>query len=108
MIPDIVNISEAKLSDRRGVDDFRNPKDTLIVDDRGYFDCKLFKTRIDDENHLVTRIKTNILYECVQEKDLPEGKDEHVIKDEIILLTGKSAKANGLENIEFLRVMSLS
>ena len=42
MIPDIINITEAKLSDRRGVDDFRYPKDTIVVDDRGYYDTKLF------------------------------------------------------------------
>ena len=48
MLPDIVNISEAKTSDRRGVDNFRYGKDTIIVDDRGYFDIKLFLTRIMD------------------------------------------------------------
>ncbi|HEY5591543.1 MAG TPA: DUF4372 domain-containing protein [Paludibacter sp.] len=71
MIPDIVNISEAKVSDRHGVDDFRYAKDTIIVDDRGYFDTKLFKIRMDDENHFVTRIKGNILYESIREYDLP-------------------------------------
>lgn len=35
MIPDIVNISEAKVSDRHGVDDFRYVKDKIIVYDRG-------------------------------------------------------------------------
>jgi len=30
MIPDIINISEAKVSDRRGVDDFRYEKDTIF------------------------------------------------------------------------------
>jgi hypothetical protein len=49
----IVHISEAKVSDRRGVDDFRYSKDTIVVDDRGYFDCKLFRTRIDDQNWFV-------------------------------------------------------
>jgi hypothetical protein len=38
MVPDIVNISDAKKSDRRGVDGFHYPKDTIVVDDRGYFD----------------------------------------------------------------------
>ena len=52
MVPDIVNISEAKKSDRRGVDNFHYLKDTIVVDDRGYFDCKLFKIRIEDVNYL--------------------------------------------------------
>jgi len=105
MIPDIVNISEAKVSDRRGVDDFRYVKDTIIVDDRGYFDTKLFKTRMDDENHFVTRIKDNILYESIREYDLPDDKDEHILKDEIIRLTGKAAVENGIDKVEFRRVV---
>jgi len=105
MIPDIVNISEAKVSDRRGVDDFRYQKDTIIVDDRGYFDIKLFKIRIEDENHFVTRIKDNILYESIREYDLPDDKDEHILKDEIIRLTGKSAIENGMDMVELRRVV---
>lgn len=105
MIPDIVNISEAKVSDRRGVDDFRYAKDTIIVDDRGYFDVKLFKIRIKDENHFVTRIKDNILYESIRECDLPDNKDEHILKDEIIRLTGNSAIENGMDKVELRRVV---
>jgi len=104
MVPDIINISEAKVSDRRGVDDFRYEKDTIVVDDRGYFDCKLFRTRIDDQNWFVTRLKDNILYESVREIDLPVGKDEHILKDEIIYLTGKSAEENELNTTELRRV----
>lgn len=104
MIPDMVNITQAKVSDRRGVDDFRYPKDTIIVDDRGYYDTKLFKIRVEDENHFVTRIKGNILYESIRELDLPDGKDEHIIKDEIIKLSGKSAVENGVDQIQFRRV----
>ena len=44
LIPDIANISETKRSDRRGVDNFYYPKDTIVVDDRGYFDYKLLKS----------------------------------------------------------------
>lgn len=100
MIPDIVNISEAKISDKHGVDYFRYQKDTIIVNDRGYFDVKLFKTRIEDENHFVTRIKDNILYESIPECDLPDDKDEHILKNEIMRLTGKSAIDNGMNMVE--------
>jgi hypothetical protein len=104
MVPEIINITPAKLSDRRGVDDFRYPKDTIVVDDRGYFDCKLFKIRIEDENHFVTRLKDNILYESVRENELPENKDFHVLKDEIIHLRGISAKGIGLDKVDLRRV----
>ncbi len=100
MVPDIVNITEAKISDRRGADGFRYEKDTIVVDDRGYFDTKLFRARIDDQNHFVTRIKDNILYESVREYDLPDDKDNHILKDEIIRLTGKSAIDNEMGDVE--------
>ena len=105
MLPDIVNISEAKVSDRRGVDDFRYHKDTIIVDDRGYFDIKLFKIRIEDENYFVTQIKDNILYKPIREYSLPDDKDEHILKDEIIRLTGKPSIENGMEMVELHRVV---
>lgn len=104
MLPEIINITEAKLSDRRGVDDFHYPKDTIIVDDRGYFDCKLFKIRIDNENHFVTRLKSNILYTSIRENDLPDDKDYHILKDEIITLEGKAAKEAGIDTQELRRV----
>jgi hypothetical protein len=72
MVPDIVNISEAKKNDRRGVDNFHYPKNTIVADDHGYFDCKLFKIRMDDKNWFVTRLKDNVLYETVEELDLPD------------------------------------
>ena len=105
MLPDIINITEAKVSDRRGVDDFRYPKDTIIVDDRGYFDCKLFKQRVDDENFFVCRIKDNILYEVVCERDLPDGEDQHILLDEEIRLTGKSAVETGMNKVELRRIV---
>jgi IS4 transposase len=60
---------------------------------------------MDDENHFVTRIKGNILYESVREYDLPDDKDEHILKDEIIRLTGKAAVENGIDQVEFRRVV---
>lgn len=103
MVPDIVNITQAKLSDRRGVDNFHYPKDTIVVDDRGYFDCMLFRTRINDGNWFVTRLKDNILYKSVRELNLPEDKDQHIMKDEIIHLTGTSAIKHNLDEVELRR-----
>lgn len=105
LLPDIINISEAKLSDRRGVDNFRYPKDTIVVDDRGYYDFKLFVQRIDDFNIFVTRMKTNTLYQSVEELELPEDKDFEILKDEIIYLTGKAAEEAGISNTKLRRVV---
>lgn len=104
MIPDIIYITEAKISDRRGVDHFRYEKDTIVVDDRGYFDFKLFRTRIDDKNWFVTRIKDGTLYESVTENELPTDKDQHILIDETIRLTGSAAIEAKMNN-EILRRM---
>ena len=104
LLPDIINISEAKLSDRRGVDEFRYAKDTIIVDDRGYFDFKLFKLRIGDGNTFVTRAKSNTVFESVEELELPDDKDHEIIKDEIIYLTGKQAIEAKLNQTELRRI----
>ena len=90
-IPDLINITDAKTHDRYGIGQLVFSKGTTIVEDRGYFDFTLMLTRIQAENIFVTRIKTNTLYQTLQELDLPEDKDQDIIKDEIIKL--KSAKA---------------
>lgn len=104
MIPEMVNLTPAKVSDRRGADNFRYPKDTIVVDDRGYFDFGLFATRIDDENHFVTRIKSNTAYESICEIELPQEKDQHILKDERIYLTGTAAEKAGIDQTVLRRV----
>lgn len=55
---------------------------------RAYFGFMLMLHRIQAGNVFGTRIKTNTLYQTVQELDLPE-KD--IIKNEIIVLTSNKA-----------------
>lgn len=105
MLPEIVYITEAKVSDRRGVDNFSYEEDTIVVDDRGYFDFKLFRSRIDDKNWIVTRIKDNTVYEVIEELELPDNKDENILLDEKIKLTSGKAKEAGIENEIFRRIV---
>lgn len=105
LLPDIINITKAKTSDRRGADSFRYPKETIVVDDRGYFDFDLFKLRIDDKNHFVTRMKSNTVYETFEELELPDDKDFEILKDEIIYLKGKAAIDAGLSETKLRRVV---
>src|SRR5699024_2847967 len=104
MIPEMIHLTPAKVSDRRGADNFRYPKDTIVVDDRGYFDFGLFATRIEDQNHFVTRIKSNTLYKSIVENELPDGQDEHILKDELIYLTGQAAIKAGMDQVKLRRV----
>lgn len=104
MLPEMINITEAGVSDRRGVDHFRYEAGTIVVDDRGYFDFKLFMQRIADENHFVTRIKDNTVYESVTEKELTDKNSDAILKDEIIRLTGAAAVQAGINETDLRRV----
>ena len=99
MIPDVVNITEAKLHDRYGLEHLVFRKGTIIVEDRGYFDFNLMLQREKAENVFVTRIKNNTVYETVEELDLPEETDQDILKDEIIKLTGEKAVEIGIDKI---------
>ena len=100
MIPEVVNITQAKVHDRNGLKQLIYPKDTVIVEDRGYFDFTLMLNRIKAENIFVTRIKTNTVYETIRELDLPDGIDQHILKDEIIKLSSQKAQEVGISEYE--------
>ena len=96
MIPEVVNISEAKVHDRYGLEQLIFPKNTIIVEDRAYFDFALMLNRIKAENVFVTRIKSNTRYETIEELDLPDNIDQNILKDEIIRLNSNKAIETGI------------
>lgn len=98
-IPDIVNITPAKVHDKKGID-LIFIKDTIIVEDRAYFDFDLMMQRIKAENVFVTRIKSNTNYETIRELDLDEKEDQDIIKDELIKLNSKQAEKTGIIDYE--------
>lgn len=106
MLPDMVNITEAKVHDRYGLNQLVFAKDTIIVEDRAYFDFDLMQSRIKAENVFVTRIKTNTIYESVEELDLPDHTDQDILKDEIIVLSSDKAQKTGVGQ-QKLRLVSV-
>ena len=96
MIPDVVNITEAWVHDRYGLEQLIFPKDTIIVEDRAYFDFELMLNRIKADNVFVTRIKTNTVDEAIEEMELPDNIDQDLLKDEIVQLTSEKAKETGI------------
>ena len=52
-----------------------------------------------DEIIFVLMLKESIKYDQVKELALPEENDEHIIKDEIIKLTGEQTKTHYPENL---------
>ena len=47
--------------------------------------------RIKAQNTYVTRTKNNTVYQVVRELELPDQKDHHILKDELIVLIGTKA-----------------
>ena len=89
-IPDLINITEAKTHDSKGLGQNIFPKNTKIVEDRAYFDFALMLNRIFAENIFVTRIKTNTDYTIVKELELPLDKDQDILKDDYHFIRKKS------------------
>ncbi|MGC1206060.1 MAG: IS4 family transposase [Flavobacteriaceae bacterium] len=101
MLPDIINITPAKKHDRYGLAQLVFPKSTIIVEDRGYFDFGLIKSRVAAENIFVTRIKSNTIYSSIYEIDTPDLKDQDILRDELIYLDSKAAQTAGIDKIPF-------
>jgi len=99
MIPDIVNITPAKVHDRYGIQ-LVFPAKTIIVEDRAYFDFDLMLQRVNSKNVFVTRIKKNTNYQIIKELDLPEQDDLDISLDQIIKLNSKQAIKKGISNVE--------
>lgn len=91
IILDVVKITPAKFHDRYGLEQLVFRKGTIVVEDRGYFDFGLMLQRIKVENVFVTRIKTNTVYETIEELEMPQTTDQDILKDEIITLNGTKA-----------------
>jgi hypothetical protein len=103
-LPDMINITEAKVHDRYGLQNNVFEKDTIIVEDRGYYDFSLMMVRIKAENTFVTRIKDNTVFESIEEKILPKDTDQDILKDEMIYLNSPKAIQSGI-NQQKLRLV---
>lgn len=106
MLPTLINISEAKVHDRNGFEQVVFPKGTIIIEDKGYWDFSVMKARIKAGNTFVTRIKENTVYEVIEELELPDKEDQHILLDELVRLTGTKAKSMGLETEILRRVVA--
>jgi hypothetical protein len=63
---------------------------TIVVDDRGYNDYRLFADWTDSGVFFVTRMKDNAQFEVVEEHEPPQNRN--ILKDQAIRLTGAGAQ----------------
>lgn len=104
-LPDYINITEAKVHDSKGIENSVYKEETIIVEDRGYFDFLLMALRHAAKNYFVTRIKNNTKYETIFEVDLNDGEDEDILKDELIKLTSPKAVQAGMDCVPLRRIV---
>jgi len=91
-LPAYVNITDGKTADNKGAYDIPLLKGSVIVADRFYNDFALLNIWDSKGVYFVVRHKENIQYTTVRENELPDNKHEHVLKDEIIELTGVQSR----------------
>lgn len=91
-LPAYVNITDGKTADNKGAYDVPLLKRSVIVADRFYNDFALLNVWDSNGVYFVVRHKDNIKFRTIKELELPEDRHQHLLKDEIIELTGTKTK----------------
>lgn len=91
-LPVYAHVSNGKTADNKGANAIPLHKNSVIVADRFYNDFSLLHIWDSNAVFFVIRHKDNLSFKSVKELDLPDDKHPHILKDEIIELTGKSTK----------------
>jgi hypothetical protein len=91
-LPAYINITDGKTADNKGAYDVPLHKGSVIVADRFYADFHLLNIWDSNQVNFVVRHKDNLQFRTIKENELPEDIHQHVLKDEIIELTGLHTK----------------
>ena len=91
-LPSYVNITDGKTADNKGAYDIPLLKGSVIVADRFYNDFSLLNIWDSKGVYFVVRHKDNIKFTTVRENKLPDNRHGHLLKDEVIELTGTRSK----------------
>ena len=83
-------ITDGKVADVKAAHQMHFTSGTIVVDDRGYNDYRLFAKWTETGVYFVTRMKDNTLFEVVEEHEVPQHRN--IIKDQTIRLTGTGAQ----------------
>jgi len=83
-------ITDGKVHDVKAAHQMSFAPDTIVVDDRGYNDYRLFAKWTEAGVFFVTRMKDNALFKVVEKRTPPQNRN--ILKDQIIRLTGVGAQ----------------
>lgn len=91
-LPAYVNNTNGKTADNTGAYDIALLKGSVIVADRFYNDFSLLNVWDSKRVYFVIRHMENIKFTTIKENELPDNRHQHILKDEIIELTGNKSK----------------
>lgn len=91
-LPAYVNVTNGKTADNKGAYDIPLLAKSVIVADRFYNDLNLLNVWDSKEVFFVVRHKDNLAFKTITEHELPEKRNENILKDECIELTGAISK----------------
>ncbi len=83
-------ITDGKVADVKAAHQMHFAPDTIVVDDRGYNDYRLFAKWTEAGVYFVTRMKDNTLFEVVEDHTVPQHRN--IVKDQTIRLSGTGAQ----------------
>ncbi len=88
LLPEFVTISTGKCTDDKASFDLPIAPHSVVVADRGYCNFELLNDWDSKHVLFVVRHRDNLLYEPIQELDLPKHAVQNILIDEIIELKG--------------------
>ena len=91
-LPAYVNITDGKTADNKGAYDIPLLAGSVIVADRYYNDFSLLHVWDSNKVFFVIRHKDNLQFKSIKENPLPETRHHHILKDELIQLTGPQSQ----------------
>lgn len=99
LLPEYAHITDGKTADNTEV-----KSGSMDVSDRGYFDMLVLNFWDSIKVLFVVRVKDNLLYECMKERELPDNVHPEVLIDEIVRLRGKETTEQYLKPIRRIAV----
>jgi len=83
-LPVFAHITKGNVHEVNVARDLSFPAGSIVAMDRGYWDYTLFSRWTDDGVYFVTRMKSNAVYEVIEERPVPQGRN--ILRDYTIRL----------------------
>ena len=91
-VPRFIRFTSAATNDHILLKDVDIPEGSIIVFDKGYVDYRAYERFSAKGITYVTKLKSNAVYEGIDEIEIPDEADAGIIKDEVIILRKNATK----------------